>query len=498
MFGQVNQNLFCLILFSTSVNAVYQLEPISTIYIPSSYDSTDSPKYTIDGGAVEQSAYDKNEKLVYAAGSSYLHVVDFSAVSNPVILKKVPTLGVANDIELCGNYVAITVSSKNPNQNGTVCVYELYNRNNGNFPMVQTIIVGSEPDMLKFTKDCRTILVANEGEGYTSDDEEDIVNPEGSVSIIRFTSDDLSTIPTISTADFMHFNSRSDEYEMKHIRYPYKGYISKTRDTFSQNLEPEYIALNSNESKAYIALQENNAIAIVDMATSSVDEIIGMGVKSWENLKFDASDKDSGINLQSWPVYSFYQPDSMIHYEIDGVEYLATSNEGDSFEYETKNNKWEEKKRGAKLVKDLLISDSIPENVTKYLEDKDELGRLEFSTVDGLDKNGKIETLYHYGGRSWSIFRIDGDNLTMIYDSGDDVERMMSLYYPEVFNGNTKPDDANEEKPEDLFDTRSDNKLLSQIGALRLFIMRVLSRSLDWVGMELSLALSCNFERSKR
>ncbi|XP_071946081.1 mesenchyme-specific cell surface glycoprotein-like [Antedon mediterranea] len=447
-----------LLFYAVFVDGVFQLRPISTIYIPSGYDSDDSPSYEIDGGAIEQSAYDNVNKLVYGAGSSFIHVIDFSNASNPIIIKKVHTPGVANDIELCGDFVAVTVSNNDPYQPGTVLIFSLYNKTDDSFQIIQNITVGSEPDMLKFTKNCRSIVVANEGEAFTSTDGNDIVNPEGSLSIITFASNDLSKSPNVSNADFQKFNSMSDELEAKYVRYPYKGYISKQKDTFSQNMEPEYIAFSSDESKAYVALQENNAIAIVDMATSSVEYIVGLGIKSWKDLKLDASDKDSGINMKSWPVYSFYQPDSIIHYEINGVEYIATANEGDSITYRTDDSKWEEDKRGEKLVKESLLSGNMSQTVKMYLENKVELGRLQFSTVDGLDNDGKIETLFHYGGRSWSIFRIENNNLTMLYDSGDEIERMMALNYPDVFNGDTKPDDPSEETPEELFDSRSDNK----------------------------------------
>lgn len=49
--------------------------------------------------------------------------------------------------------------------------------------MVAEVTVGSLPDMLIFTKDCSTVLTADEGEA--GGDENDVfINPEGSVSIV--------------------------------------------------------------------------------------------------------------------------------------------------------------------------------------------------------------------------------------------------------------------------------------------------------------------------
>ena len=62
-----------------------------------------------------------------------------------------------------------------------------------------------------------------------------------------------------------------------------------------------------------------------------------------------------------------------------------------------------------------------------------------------------------FGSRGFSIFKVN--DYSLVYDSGDEVERKMAVNYPDVFNGNTKPDDAAEESPEDLMDTRSDNQV---------------------------------------
>ena len=44
------------------------LEPVSSINIPYAYDAGNSPIYGVDVDAVEQSAYDEDTGLVYAAG----------------------------------------------------------------------------------------------------------------------------------------------------------------------------------------------------------------------------------------------------------------------------------------------------------------------------------------------------------------------------------------------------------------------------------------------
>ena len=48
---------------------------------------------------------------------------------------------------------------------------------------------------------------------------------------------------------------RSDEYVARGVRYPYHGELDGANDTFAQNLEPEYITYNYDDTKAFVGLQ---------------------------------------------------------------------------------------------------------------------------------------------------------------------------------------------------------------------------------------------------
>ena len=69
-----------------------------------------------------------------------------------------------------------------------------------------------------------------------------------------------------------------------------------------------------------------------------------------------------------------------------------------------------------------------------------------------MDDTGKISDLYTFVGRSFSIWNTD--DLSLVYDSGSDIERKHAELLPEVFNSHI--DDLNH-LPTDDADVRSDD-----------------------------------------
>ena len=70
--------------------------------------------------------------------------------------------------------------------------------------MKPSFSVGSKPEMLKFTADCRTVLVANEGKTIEKDGY--IVDIEGSVSILHLS--ETGTLLSNINLNFTSFNKR--------------------------------------------------------------------------------------------------------------------------------------------------------------------------------------------------------------------------------------------------------------------------------------------------
>ena len=72
-------------------------------------------------------------------------------------------------------------------------------------------LVGSKPDMLHFSHDCLTILVANKGIAKENADMTELINPEGTISIIRLSSDGSSYNSTLR--NFTEFNDRYIQFD---------------------------------------------------------------------------------------------------------------------------------------------------------------------------------------------------------------------------------------------------------------------------------------------
>lgn len=79
------------------------------------------------------------------------------------------------------------------------------------------------------------------------------------------------------------------------------------------------------------------------------------------------------------------------------------------------------------IVTLLCLTDHICYNVT---------GRLEVSKENGLNTTtGEYDALYTFGARSFSIWF--ANNMSLLYDSGDDISTKTSMLFPELFNCDT-------------------------------------------------------------
>jgi len=217
----------------------------------------------------------------------------------------------------------------------------------------------------------------------------------------------------------------------------------------AQSLQPEYIAVANNSLKAWVSLEVNNAVAVLDIENGQITDILPLGVKdhrlknsgfvSWNGGEssngFDASDQDNKINIANWPVFGMYQPDAMEAYKTLGRTYWVTANEGTYFKFgKDKNNKDVDERVRVReissLVPPLLLDPSV---FSAAILDKKQLGNLKVSNWQGYDADmdGDYDALYAFSSRSFSIWSEEGE---LVFDSGDDFERIQELAHPEHFN----------------------------------------------------------------
>lgn len=341
--------------------------------------------------------------FVYAAGALTLETT-------------IALAGSPNGVDTYAGLVAVAVEGPAQTDAGVV---QFFDAATGAASGV-SVTVGAMPEMLVFTHDGATLLVANEGE---ADEATGLINPEGSVSII-----DVAA-RTVATADFNAFDANKAAMQAIGVR------LSDTNGvTLSQDLEPEYIAVNAAGTIAYVTCQENNCLARLDLTAGVFNALLPLGEKAHvaPGSGLDASNED-GIdgNIQSWPLRGYFMPDRVAMFTVGGAEYIAIANEGESrrgfagFEDET---------RGADLEAafNLDTEDTAPDTAlytSAQLADVAALGRLKFATSPydiargDTDGDGDVDQLYTFGGRSFSI--LSALNGSVVFESGDMIAQAM-------------------------------------------------------------------------
>ncbi|MEM7383862.1 MAG: choice-of-anchor I family protein [Verrucomicrobiota bacterium] len=351
--------------------------------------------------------------------------------------------GEPNSLAVKNGLLAVAVANDDGLSPGWVVFYDTVQLSE-----INRVQAGVLPDMVTFTPDGRHVLTANEGEP----NDENTIDPEGSVSIVPIGNGTLREVFQLTDADVKHggFTQLSEIVFLKDILrssgirffgeiYDEEGnFLRET--TIAEDLEPEYIAVTPDSSKAYVICQENNAFAVFDVETAALIDLIPLGFKdhSLSGNGMDASDRDGGINIQTWPVMGMYQPDSIAFFEAVGQNFIISANEGDARDYDG----FSEEVR----VDDLKLDPEAYPDAAE-LQRSSNLGRLKTTTTMGdYDGDGDYDQIFSYGARSFSIWNEDGE---LVFDSGDAIEQILAERVPEFFNASN---DNNR------FDNRSDDK----------------------------------------
>ncbi|SFA96740.1 S-layer homology domain-containing protein [Cohnella sp. OV330] len=373
-----------------------------------------------DGGVAEIVKYNKDNGKFYlvdgAGDPPSLKIVELGNGTNPKQTGEVEVKDLAEtngfvygdltsvDINSAAKRIAVSVQEEDGMKPGKILTLDYDGK------LLATYETGVQPDMIKSTKDGRYILTADEGEPRTAGND-----PEGSITIV-----DTQT-GTVKHVKFDDPSVIADDVHIRGAADPATKQItgSGTKADAVRDLEPEYIALSSDEGTAYVTLQENNAVAAIDIVKGKVTWVKGLGLK---NLNDPANQldlvKDGVIQLENVPFYGVYMPDGVASFQAGGKTYLVTGNEGDATE-------WEDRLTAStvKAMKGSLDPDSA---AAKFLK-----GTTRYDSVEVMSDMGN-GGIYLYGGRSFSIW--DASTMKQVSDTGSDFERITAQRYPNNFN----------------------------------------------------------------
>lgn len=434
---------------------------------------------TLPLAGAEISAFDAASGRLFVTSSSGIQVVSVDEQLQMTLLATL-LLG-SNDINsvaVKNGIIAVAVAASDKTLPGTI--YFLDADGDVTSPLITlgSVTVGANPDMLTFSADGNTVLVANEGERNTPADisaGKSAVDPDGSVSIIDIS--DLTHI-SVTTASFDPANVGSiTDLKAEGARLFAENTGFETT-TLAQDLEPEYISISPDGKTAFVTLQENNAIGILDIATATFTDIVPLGFKSWLGLPLDGTDNGSYNPSTALPVFGQYMPDGIGSFTgTDGATYYIIANEGD--------DRNDFMSPDAVKLKDISkYVDPIsghnfsldPELIAKYgnLLSTSAIGNLRISLAPGnngdINGDGVIEQIQSYGARSFSILNADG---TIVFDSGSQIEQFAAS------TGSFKSADP---ATSGIFvDTRSDNKGPEPEG---IAIGQIGGKTLAFVGLE--------------
>lgn len=376
------------------------------------------------GQLSEIPAFDQRTNTIWVAGVVGVDVLDAEDGSLIEHIDVTPH-GAVNSVAIHNGLAAFAIEAAS--QSPTTCP-SCDRRNPGKVLFYDTdtrepsgdvteVGVGSLPDMLTFTHDGSKLLVANEATPNALADGPYLsVDPAGSVSII-----DMATRTVVATATLNGLPTSGSN-----IRFP----ISTGMD-----FEPEYIAVNHEDTKAFVTLQEGNAIAVLDLTTNEFTEIIGLGAKDFSQPgnEIDPKDNDSTVLFRSVTAKGLYMPDSVAAYQWRGDTYLVMANEGDFREDNA----------------DRSAGSNYGFNAASGLD------RLRVSNRDSSNGN-----LFAAGARSFSIRREDGE---LVYDSGSILDRQ--AHARQVYDDGRSRDKGVE--PEGVALLKIENRTFAFIGLER-------------------------------
>jgi DNA-binding beta-propeller fold protein YncE len=427
-----------------------------------SYDSCSDRLYVVNS---EDATIDVLSLAATNSAPSKESTIDLAAAATAAGVE----IGAANSVSAKQGLVAVAIEAATKQDAGLIALYR-----SDTLALIGTYTAGALPDMVALTDDARYILTANEGEpsaDYSND-------PEGSVTVVDLKEGFDAANAVVNQVSFAEFNTdaaRAAEMPMD-VRL-----AGPAGTSVAQDLEPEYIALNTAGDTAWVALQENNALAIIDIESASVTAFKGLGLKSWNAAsgnELDASNKDAGTGeFASYEqLVGLYMPDTLASVDIDGTTFILSANEGDGREYiyettqeacDNASHTWDgddfapggdnedataytteeddcisfiDEARGGDIVD--LVDAAHP--LKAALDDNDQLKRIKVITDAASYAAG--DDIVTFGARSFSIWSEAGD---LVYDSGDVIAKQVYAVEPDHFNSTNDEGNSGDNRSDD-------------------------------------------------
>lgn len=291
-----------------------------------------------------------------------------------------------------GTKLAAAIQHADYDKAGVVAVFTC--NEDGTLTEPKLYSTGVQPDMVTFADD-NIVLTADEGEprmGYA----EGTTDPKGTVSIID--------IQKNSSTQVGFENFSAEELIAENIIV---GVVDGKNIAPETDLEPEYIAVSSDGSKAYISLQEANAIGVLDITAEKITGIYSAGYQDYSKVSVDIVE-DSLYKAQTYDnLVGARMPDGITIYEKDGKTYILTANEGDAREW-------------GDYLNEAKTKDFTGENIRI----------LDSTKCAGLPEGKSVM----FGGRGFSVFEVTESGLREVYDSGNDFEKITAKVLPNYFN----------------------------------------------------------------
>jgi uncharacterized cupin superfamily protein len=365
---------------------------------------------TAGTNSAEIVTYDNSTQRLYIANSigGKLDIVNFSNPSSPILLSSISVApyGNINSVVAHNGIVAMAIENSSPQSNGFVVFLD----GDGNF--INQVTAGAMPDMITFNKDYTKVLTANEGEPNSTYS----IDPEGSVTIVDISGGVASiTQSNVTQISLSSFNGQEATLRSQGIR------IFATSASAAQDLEPEYIAIADDNTKAFVTMQENNAILVVDLTTNTIETLRPIGFGNYDAASgnaLDASDQSGDVLITgNLPIKATYMPDAMSYATVNGTGLLFSANEGDSREFGSVIDA----NRISSSAFNSLDPTAFPDQA--ILRNNKFLGRLNALKFSGdTDGDGDYDELHAMGGRSFSIW--NATTGALVFDSKDLLEQI--------------------------------------------------------------------------